>query len=103
MMDSIVGYQKNNKDTSVSSHEVVHRGRSFMWRSTVGWQIYVQWRYGLPSWQALKDLKESHPVDTAEYAVAQKICHDTEFNWWIRAVLKKRLRIISLVKKSNAR
>ena len=31
----------------------------------------------------------------------QEIEHKQAFNWWIKAVLKKRLRIISLVKKKT--
>ena len=41
-------------------------------------------------------------METVEYAVDQDIYHDPEFDWWVKAVLKKRLRIISLVKKRNA-
>ena len=64
MMDSIVDYCKSNNSISVSSHKVVHRGRSFMRKSTVRWQLCVQWIYGLTSWQSIKDLKEYHPVET---------------------------------------
>ena len=46
---------------------------------------------------------ESHPVETLEYAVAQEIYHDPAFKWWVKAVLKKRMRVISLVKRINAR
>ena len=42
MMESILYYWKSNKALSVTSQKVVHRGRSFMRRSTVGWQLYVQ-------------------------------------------------------------
>ena len=41
-------------------------------------------------------------METAEYAVAQWIYHETALNLWLKAVLKKRLRIISLIKKRNA-
>ena len=34
--------------------------------------------------------------------MAHKIYHDPAFNWWVKAVLKKRSRIKSLVKKRNA-
>ena len=64
MMDSIVDYQNSDKAISLSSQKVVHRGWSFMRRSTVGWQLYVQWIDGLKSCQALKYLKGYHPVDT---------------------------------------
>ena len=49
MIDSIVEYQKSDKALSVASQKVVHRDWSFMRRSTAGWHICVQWRYGLIS------------------------------------------------------
>ena len=72
MMDSIVDYRKSDKSISFSSQKVVHRGRSFMRKFTVGWKLCFQWRDGSTSWQALKYLKESHPVETSEYALAQE-------------------------------
>ena len=33
--------------------------------------------------------------------MAQEIYYDPAFNWWVNAVLKKRLRVISLIKKIN--
>ena len=74
-----------------------------MRRYTVGCQLCVQWRYGSALWQALRDLKESHTVDTEEHAVAQEIDHKPTFNWWVKAITKKMLRITSLVNKRNAR
>ena len=53
-------------------------------------------------WQALKNLKESFPVETAEYSVSHEINHQLAFNWWVREVLKKRPRIIYIVNKGNA-
>ena len=101
MMDSIVYYQKSDKALLVASQKLVHRGHSFMRRSKVGWQLCVQWRDGLTLWKYLKDLKKYQPMETAEYSVAQEIDHKPSFKWWVKAVLKKRLRIISLVKKRN--
>ena len=34
--------------------------------------------------------------------MAQEIDHYLAFNWWVEEVLKKRLMIISLVKKRNS-
>ena len=48
-------------------------------------------------------MKECYPVQTAEYAVAQQIAEQPAFNWWVKPVLKKRNRIISLVKKRKNR
>ena len=52
-------------------------------------------------WQELRYLKEYHPVDTYEFTVSQEIDHEPAFNWWVKVVLKKRLRITSLVKKRS--
>ena len=73
-----------------------------MRKSTDGWQICVQWKDGSTSWKYLKDLKDSHPVQTADYDVAQGIDHEPGFNWWVDVVLRKREIFISLVKKRNA-
>ena len=73
MMESIVEYGKNNKHTIISDKKVVHRGWNYMRRSTVGWQLCAQWIYGSTSRKSLRDLKESHTVETEEYAVVEKI------------------------------
>jgi hypothetical protein len=46
----------------------------------------------------LKDLKESFPVQVAEYAVVNKIVKEAAFAWWAKHVLRKRDRIIKKVK-----
>ena len=62
-----------------------------------------QWKDGSTSWEKLSDLKESHPVLTAEYAAMTDIDRKPAFNWWVPHVLKKRDRIISMVKHRSAR
>ena len=57
----------------------------------------------LVSWENLSDLKESHPIETSEYAKIIDVDHEPAFNWWVPHVLKKRDRIILLVKKRNPR
>ena len=46
----------------------------------------------------LKDLKESNPVEVAEYAVAHKLDDKAAFEWWVPFTLRKRNMIISAVK-----
>jgi hypothetical protein len=59
--------------------------------------VCCQWNDGSTSWESLADLKESHPIETAEYAVTKGLDHEPAFNWWVPHVLKKRNQIISLV------
>jgi hypothetical protein len=37
----------------------------------------------------LSDLKDSHPIEVAEYAVAYKIVEQPTFGWWAKQALKK--------------
>jgi hypothetical protein len=59
---------------------VQNDGRMYQKRNTVGWQIYCQWKDGSLSWEKLSNLKESHPLETAEYAVTMGIDHEPAFN-----------------------
>ena len=69
-------------------------GRTYMRKSTAGWQLCVEWKDGSTSWQRLSDLKELHPVQVAEYAHSQSLMREPVFNWWAPHVLKRRERII---------
>lgn len=75
-----------------------HNGNKHKRRTTKGWKLLVQWKDGTTSWTRLADLKESHPVQVAEYAVANKLAEEAAFAWWVSDVLRKRDRIISKVK-----
>jgi hypothetical protein len=74
-------------------------GRRHMKKSTKGVQLCFQWKDGSTSWERLADVKESNPIETAEYAFARGIIDEPAFAWWVDYTLKKRARIISAVKK----
>ena len=50
------------------------------------------------NWIALKDLKESYPVQVAEYSVDARILMEPAFAWWVPYMLKKHNRIVAKVK-----
>jgi hypothetical protein len=75
-----------------------YHGRRVPKRTTRGWKLCVRWKDDSTSWIPLKDLKESHPVQVAEYAVANKLVSEPAFNWWVKTVLRRRDRIIKAVK-----
>ncbi len=37
-------------------------------QTTKGWEILLQWKDGSTTWEPLKDVKDSYPVQVAEYA-----------------------------------
>ena len=62
------------------------------------WKLLVEQKDGSVDWVPLKDLKQSNPVDLAEYAVANEISGEPTFNWCVKETLRHRDRIISKVK-----
>jgi hypothetical protein len=72
-------------------------GRRHPRLTTKGWSLQVEWRDGSTDWIPLKDIKESNPLQVAEYAVANKIAEEPAFAWWVRKYLRKRDRIIKKV------
>ena len=44
------------------------------------------------------DIKESYPLELAEYAIAQGINETPAFAWWVPYVLKKRKRQLAAVR-----
>ena len=65
--------------------------------TTKGWELYVRWKDQSTSWVRLRDLKESNPVELAEYAVANHVQSEPAFKWWVPYTLRKREAIISKV------
>jgi hypothetical protein len=103
LLDSLIDHRRLDMALRLSDQTAVRNdGRTYQKRNTVGWQICCQWKDGLLSWEKLSELKESHPLETAEYAVTMGINHEPAFNWWVPRVLRKRDQIISAVAKRFA-
>ena len=67
-------------------------------QTTQGWQLLCQWKDGSTNWVALKDMKQSYPVQVAEYARANRIDDEPAFAWWTQFTLRKRDRILAKTK-----
>ena len=81
MRDSIVDYRRSTTALGYVDQKVVKKnGRNFMRRLTSGWQLCIQWKDGSTSWEKLSNLKESHPIECAEHAVAQNLQNEPAFN-----------------------
>jgi hypothetical protein len=60
--------------------------------------VLVKWVDTSESRIPLKDMKESHPVETAEFAKARGIADEPAFAWWVPYTLRKRDVILSKLK-----
>jgi hypothetical protein len=72
-------------------------GTKRLCQTTVGWKLLVQWSDDSHQWIDLKILKESNPVQVAEYAKSCGIDGEPAFEWWVPYTLRKRDVIISAV------
>ena len=98
ILQEIIDHKKGPTALSGDDCYTTIKGKQHLKRTTQGWKLLVQWRDGTTTWIALKDLKESNPVQVAEYATLNQIADEPAFSWWVPYVLKKRNRILAKVK-----
>jgi Reverse transcriptase (RNA-dependent DNA polymerase) len=99
MLQEIMDHKKDSSAIPISEGTVrSSNGQLKAKPTTRGWFFLVQWRDGSSSWEKLKDLKASNPVEVAEYAVVNRIVEEPAFKWWVPHVIRRRNRIISKVK-----
>ena len=103
LMDSMVDYRRNGHVITIQDQNILVKVRPSPQRSTFGWFICIQWKYGSISWCKLSDMKAWYPVETSEYTVAQGINDESDYNWWVVNVLRKRYHTISAVNQRNTK
>ena len=100
LMEGIIDYKRDNSIaiSKMDKYITTSRGQRRLHKTTVGWKQLVKWRDQSESWIKLAELKESHPVETAEFAKSRGIDDEPAFAWWVPHTLKKRNAIISAMK-----
>jgi len=90
LLQEIVDHRKDDTAIKVDDGFIITNSRQRRPKiTTSGWELCVQWKEGTTRWLKLKDLKESYPVQVAEYAVTNKIAEEPAFKWWVSDVLRK--------------
>ena len=99
LMDEIIGHRSNEHAIKQQDTFIVTKtGTKRRKETTKGWELLIQWKDGGTYWVALKDIKESYPVQVAEHVVSSRISEEPTFACWAPSVLKKRNRIIAKIK-----
>ena len=81
LLDAIMDYRKDpSMAVSWNDQVLAVNGKKIVKRSTGGWELCCEWKDGSTSWQKLSDLKESHPLQVAEFAFAAQIADEPAFN-----------------------
>lgn len=97
LLSGIVDHRKNDNAVDRADMYIQHGSNRQLRKTTKGWQLCVEWKDGSTSWERLADLKESNPVEVADYAMAQGIDAEAAFAWWVPFTLKRRNKIIAAV------
>ena len=100
LMEGIIDYKHDDLIATPKTEKYIttRRGQRRLWKTTAGWKLLVKWKDQSESWVKLSELKESHPVDTAEFAKSRGIDDEAAFIWWVPHTLRKRNAIISAIK-----
>ena len=63
----------------------------------------MEWADGSTSWLPIKELKETNSVETAQYALDNRIIEEPVFDWWAAQTLKRRTRLIKMSQSRHKR
>jgi hypothetical protein len=99
LLDEIVDHRKKADALSIEDgyHEIAGRQKPKI--TTRGWEFCVQWKDGSTTWVPLKLIKESNPIEVADYVRANGLTDQPAFAWWVPFTLKQRNRVIKATKK----
>jgi len=99
LMESIVDYRTTGAAVERADMYIQAGSNRQLKKTTAGWELCVEWKDGSTSWMKLGELKQSYPIEVAEFAVARSIADEPAFIWWVPYVLSRRKRIIAAVNK----
>ena len=99
LLDEIINYRRNN-DTFHKSDTFIKTSTGNRRRkiTTKGWEICVLWEDVSTNWIALKDIKQSYPIELDDFSQLHGTHEEAAFAWWIQYVDRKRKAMISKLK-----
>ena len=99
-MDSIVDHGKDPSEAiPVEDKYITTKSRQKRLHKTMnGWEVLIKWKDKSKAWIKVVDMKEAHPVETAEFAKARGISNKPAFAWWVPYTCQKREVILAAVK-----
>ena len=99
LVDAIISHRSDDNVIKRGEEWIVSKnGKKHRRPMSKGWYFELMWKDGTSSWVPLKEIKETHPIEVAEYASHENIIHEPALAWGAPHVLKKRDRIIAKVK-----
>ena len=97
LLDVITNHQKDSNAVLNVGRYITVNGRQHHQKTMISWKLCILWKDGTSTWERLADLKESYPIDVAQYAIDNGIDGELAFSWWVPYVTKKKERILTAV------
>lgn len=99
LMENIVDWKKDATAVPMEDKYLITRtDQKKLRKTTQGWEFLVAWKDGTETWVRMVDLKESYPVELAEFVKARGLDSEPAFAWWVPHTIRRRNVIISSVK-----
>ena len=90
LLKEITDHRKSAMYVPIDDKFVIYKNfRKSLRKNTKVWDLLCLWKDGSTTWDPLKDLKESNPLDISEYSVGNRISEEAAFTWWVPYTLKK--------------
>ena len=101
LMEAIVDHRRDDEKALQHHDKYVQtkNGRGHLRKTMKGWELLIKWMDKSESWIKLADMKESHPVEVAEYSRDRGIDKEHVFEWWVPHTLKTRQVMLSALTK----
>ena len=79
LVDENIDHRKEKHAVTKENRFMEIKGTQIPKRNSYGWKLCIKWKDGQISWEWLSDLKEGHPVKTAEYALSKDLMDEPTF------------------------
>jgi hypothetical protein len=99
ILEGVIDHRTDGHAFAPADMYIKHGSNKKVRKTTKGWHLCAEWKDGTTSWERLADLKESSPIEVAEYAATKILIDNPGFIWCPPRVLKKCTRIIADVTK----
>ena len=84
MMDAIIDFKKDPTAVPMEDKYLfMMTGQCRLRKMTLGWWFLVRWKDETESWVKLAKLKDSCPVEVAEFVKARNHMSKPAFAWWV--------------------
>ena len=94
LLDSIIDHKIESSAIKEKDQYIMVNSRKHHRKTMTGVKVCVRWKDGTMSWERMVDIKQSYPLELAEYAIVQGINETRAFAWWVPYVLRKRKQIL---------